>query len=545
VTYFAVPSIHGTEEFSRKIRLSRCLAACVLLKLCHIEMAEQEALNAYLQDVLRIESPSIRAGLFEQGLTSFLDFETLTEKDIMQICANVRRPGGLIPNPMLPGRGRGRGAAAAVDLPPLPPQIPNPGTLVGHVVEVRLKMLCYFVKHLVRVQRMPFVAAEAPLDRLMTVYRLKEVEEEEKDDELKLPTALTKIDEVRVTLEDLDDYFRRKLGDSGAPLAYVTRDDPGLPVEDPGFGLPTFAEEMIARAPHTGAVYQRNNNAVWNVIRHVTHGGPAWNWVSAHQRSCDGRAAYLALKSHYLGETFTTRIRAIADGRINLAFFDGKARNFTFEKYCEVLNNAFTDLESSGETVDESRKIRMFMQGLNDPRLQSAKDTITANPTTLGALFDSAVTYVGTVMEQQSSLGKGSRTRDVSSASTSGRGGRGRGGRGGRGAGRGGGREHNRGGGRGGRGGGRHSNLTDRYYKPEEWEKLSYDERQTVRDKRMERDKRRNVQVVDRNVRSRQTDQTQSETSSTPASASAPAASNTSSGVTSRRNGPSAAFRDS
>jgi hypothetical protein len=152
-------------------------------------------LNAYLQDVLCIESPSICAGLFEQGLTSFLDFETLTKKDITQICANVCRPGGLIPNPML-----------------------------------------------VLVQRMPFIAAEAPLARLTTVYRLKEVEDEETDDELKLPATLTKIDEVCVTLEDLDDYFRRKLGDSGAPLAYVTHDDPGLPVEDPGFGLPTFAE---------------------------------------------------------------------------------------------------------------------------------------------------------------------------------------------------------------------------------------------------------------------------------------------------------------
>jgi hypothetical protein len=235
---------------------------------------------------------------------------------------------------------------------------------------------------------------------------------------------------------------------------------------------------------------------------------------------------------------YGTRIRAIADGRINSAFFDGKARNFTFEKYCEVLNNAFTDLESSGETVDESRKIRMFMQGLNDPCLQSAKDTIIANPATLGASFDSAVTYVGTVMEQQMSLAKGSRTHDVCSASTFGRGGRGR-------AGRGGGREHNRGSGRGGRGGGRHSNLTDRYFKPEEWEKLSYDERQTLGDKRKERDKRRNVQAVDRNVRSRQTDQSHTETSSTPASAPAPAASNTSLGVTSRRTGPSVAFRDS
>jgi hypothetical protein len=113
------------------------------------------------------------------------------------MCANVCKPGGLIVNPMLAGRGRGRGQAAAPDVP-LPAQIPNPGTLLGHVVEVRLKMLCYFVKHLVRIQRMPFVAAEASLERLSSVYRLKEVEDEETD-ELKRPTPLAKIENVRVT----------------------------------------------------------------------------------------------------------------------------------------------------------------------------------------------------------------------------------------------------------------------------------------------------------------------------------------------------------
>lgn len=502
-------------------------------------MAAVDALNAYLENVLGIVSPAIRAGLNEQGLTSFADFETLTEKDITQMCANVRKPGGLIANPMLAGRGRGRGQQAEPQ-PPLPAQIPNPGTLVGHVVEVRLKMLCYFVKHLVRIQRMPFVAAEAPLERLTSVYRLKEIEDEETDDELKLPTPLAKIENVRVTLEDLDDYFRRKLGDNGCPLAYVVRETAELPVVDPGFGLPTYADEMIARAPLQGVSFQRDNVSVWNVIRHVTHGGPAWNWVSAHQRSCNGRAAYIALKGHYLGETFTTRIRAIADGRISSAFFDGKARNFTFENYCGVLNNAFTDLEASGETVDESRKVRMFMTGLTDPRLATAKDTITANMATHGATFDAAVTFIGTVLEQKSSLSKASHSRETSSASTSGRGGGRNAGRGGRNNGRGGGRDHNRGG-RGGRGGGRHTHLTDRYYKPEEWEKLSFQEQQTVRDKRAERDKRRNVQVIDRNVRSKNDD---TQNSSTPAPAPAPAASNAS-GVTSRRNGPSAAFRDS
>ena len=97
-------------------------------------------------------------------------------------------------------------------------------------------------------------------------------------------------------------------------------------------------------------------------------------------------------------------------------------------------------------------------------------------------------------------------TRSVSDTHSGGRGGRhanGRG-RGGRGAGRGSGRGGRGSGGRfSGRGSGQR-NLTDRYYTPEEWSALSNEERQTVRDKRSERDRRRGVDVVNsRNTRQR------------------------------------------
>jgi hypothetical protein len=59
-------------------------------------------------------------------------------------------------------------------------------------------------------------------------------------------------------------------------------------------------------------------------------------------------------------------------------FFDGKARTFTFEKYCERLNHAFTDLEQSGETVDVERKIRIFLRGITDPTLEAAKNQVLA-----------------------------------------------------------------------------------------------------------------------------------------------------------------------
>jgi hypothetical protein len=54
---------------------------------------------------------------------------------------------------------------------------------------------------------------------------------------------------------------------------------PVLPklVNNPGFGLPSYDAEMIAHAPHTGPSYQIDNHTVWDVIRYVTHGGPAWD----------------------------------------------------------------------------------------------------------------------------------------------------------------------------------------------------------------------------------------------------------------------------
>jgi hypothetical protein len=98
----------------------------------------------------------------------------------------------------------------------------------------------------------------------------------------------------------------------------------GLPLadNDPGFGLPTYDMEMITRAPHTGPSYQIDNHAVWDVIRYMTHGGPAWDWVSSFAHEFDGRGAHQALKTHYLGPTFQAMIQAQADRKLDLAFFD-------------------------------------------------------------------------------------------------------------------------------------------------------------------------------------------------------------------------------
>jgi hypothetical protein len=124
-------------------------------------------LNLYLQNVLLINQPDTRAALNQQGLDAFGDFNGLTGKDIKNICANVWKHGGTIPNP-------NAGVANQPDT------ITNPGVHLDYVLKRRLEMLRYYVYHCVRVQPQ-FVPQQITLARLLQVYHLKETEEVAKE----------------------------------------------------------------------------------------------------------------------------------------------------------------------------------------------------------------------------------------------------------------------------------------------------------------------------------------------------------------------------
>lgn len=243
--------------------------------------AAPATLDNYMIAMLLIADAYTRAAILAQGLNDYDNFLTLTEKDITDICANIQKPGGTVANPAF--------IAGAANVG-IPATIPSRGLTIGYVHEKQLKMLRYYILHLQGIQR-PFSDATATVMRLTYVYALKETEDNEDDDDIKLiPTKLTTIGKVWVTIENIDNYLARKRGMSGVPLAYVVCTDIALPDpgEDPGFGMPSYAAEMTRGAPHVGTFYQPDNVSVWNVIRHVTHEGPAWAWVQSYLRACDG-----------------------------------------------------------------------------------------------------------------------------------------------------------------------------------------------------------------------------------------------------------------
>jgi hypothetical protein len=144
---------------------------------------------------------------------------------------------------------------------------------------------------------------------------------------------------VRRVIENLDAYLRQKRGTQGVPLAYIVRTESIPPPEaaDLPFGIPTYNDDMIRRAPHYGIAYQSDNIMAWHVVRHLFHGGPGWSWIQDYQFTMDGHAAYMSVKTHYLGESFASRLRSNADAVLCDCFYDGRPKGYTFERYCEVL----------------------------------------------------------------------------------------------------------------------------------------------------------------------------------------------------------------
>ena len=215
---------------------------------------------------------------------------------------------------------------------------------------------------------------------------------------------------------------------------------------------------MIRRAPHTGPTYEADNASLWTCVRHMFNEGPTKPWIKGYARAQDGRGAYFAVKRHFMGTGFQNMIKANADDTISTAFYKGTSRNFTFEDYTGKLKSAFDDLYDHEEEVQNDKKVRVLLEGLQDCEpLAAACCAVRANEK-YALNYEAAVNYLNPVAQRHEKKLKASRRVAAEARSRSGRDGghrRGRspggfrGGRGGRGSGRGG-RFGGRGRGRGG-----------------------------------------------------------------------------------------------
>ena len=176
-----------------------------------------------------------------------------------------------------------------------------------------------------------------------------------------------------------------------------------------------------------------------------------------------------------------TRTKQECYDAISKDSYQGPRRNFDFNTYVGIHQQAHQDLVRLGEPVPENKKVRDFLNGINDPQCANIKLNVLANEAFMNS-FPQAINYIASAIDliTKNTSTTARQIADMHRNEARGRG-RGRGrspgrdgrGRGGRGRGRGRGRNSQ------GRGPHNQDNLT-RSYSSEEWQNLTAAQRSQI-----------------------------------------------------------------
>ena len=325
----------------------------------------------------------------------------MSDDEISNLAKLIRRPGGVIP-------GQVNAAGNAV---------PNPGIQVNARAETNLKLAAFYLRHQVRIGR-TVTPADVTLENIRSIRELRDYEDTWKasDD---LPVINAK--DWPKTMEAIHEYLRSYLGDKMIPLAYVVRKDEAVPTVEPEGGYATVQDEMIARAPHfriTAAgvrnpdpTYLVNRQKVWEIIARITRENSCWTYVKDAQRTRDGRMAYLALWTHYLGPNNVDNMATQAEQKLQSTVYNGEQRRWDFEKYINVHKQQHSILEGLVEYgysgIDARSKVRYLMDGIRTDKYDSVKTRIMSDAA-LRNDFDACVTLYQDFIKQTASKTKGS-----------------------------------------------------------------------------------------------------------------------------------------
>ena len=413
-----------------------------------------------MADVVAIRAALQRMGLTaaaallvtdDQEMNSLEEFAILKEDEVENLCKVIRHPGGTMANP-------NAGAAGQ------PATIPNPGSLVSLCAENNLKMMCYYLCYKSRTSR-TVGAADVTLENVRAYRDHKEWEENHKD--VEAPEINSK-DWPR-TIDSIEEYLRGCLGVTKIPLAYVVREDVDVPDGDGDApaGYDSKQDELIARAPHTNnageptATYLADRSKVWELMSELTREHDCWSYVRPAQRTRDGRMAFLGLKGHYLGENNVDNMSAKAESKLQSTGYSGEKRRWNFEKFVKVHVDQHAILEGLTEHsyagIDERSKVRHLLAGIKTDRLDTVKTRIMSDAV-LRSDFDACVNLFQDFIQQS-----GQEVRDAHVAAF-------------------------RTGGGGGNGDVEPDmSVEDRYYKKEEYAKLSAAKKLGLKAKRKKR----------------------------------------------------------
>jgi hypothetical protein len=268
------------------------------------------------------------------------------------------------------------------------PAPPAPATSAPLCAKQNLKLMCYWICHqdcLSHMIAMPSITKES-VCALINYHTA----EQQHCTIIVTPPTINK-NHWPLMMEALVEHLRSVQGTTGVPLAYaICEKVQVLEDPDPSTNYATVDEEMIARAPHTGAggvalqLYLVDCGAMWDIINVMCVTHPSLNHIKQAAWTHNCHAAYWALFDHYLGNSNVDHLANEADCKLLTATYCGKQKRWNFEKYVALHIQQHTILNGlkkyDNQGIDERSKIRYFMNGIKLPSTSAVYWTIKAHP---------------------------------------------------------------------------------------------------------------------------------------------------------------------
>jgi hypothetical protein len=206
------------------------------------------------------------------------------------------------------------------------------------------------------------------------------------------------------------DILHRCIGVRNVPIVYVIRESAAMPAAVPPLmaGQPHSTEagsvemELTNRSSHNHPLFREDNKAVYLRLEEATQCTSYAASLNPYQRTKDGRGTFEAIISQYAGEDKWESELKKDKSLLHTRKWKGQS-SFPLEKHCAQHHNAFISMEQCAQHVDyqlpnQHSRVGYLLAGIknNDPGLQAAMAAVRTDkgPDGMRNNFETCVAHI-------------------------------------------------------------------------------------------------------------------------------------------------------
>ena len=144
-------------------------------------------------------------------------------------------------------------------------------------------------------------------------------------------------------------------------------------------------QEMTPRAPHDQFVYGADNKTLWHILHNALKYHPSYTSIRSSTCTQNGRAAYLALTLHNLGESRNHTVLEEAEDNLNNVFYTGEKLKFTFDCFVKIKRPSHNDMLSVPDYVvpNPATRVRKLLSNIrtNNPAFLASISSVQTSTT--------------------------------------------------------------------------------------------------------------------------------------------------------------------